>query len=219
MPESLFFQLEEEKRARIIKAGIEEFGRQSYQEASTNHLVKVAGISKGSLFKYFASKEDLYFYLLDQVINDLIAGVSGEIESLQGDLFSVILRFAEVEFRWHFHNPDSYQLMKKAFSDQASVMYPKILERYNVTGDTMYEQILKGVDTKGLRWDKNKTMKIIKWVLEGFNEEFMKRYQHMEDVTVIKKDYMKELTEYLDMIRVGVDQEGQNSNLGGDGHV
>ena len=219
MPNPLFFQLEKEKRERILEAGMKEFAHQSYSEASTNQLVKAAGISKGSLFKYFANKEDLYFYLLDQVIADLMAGINEEMTSIKGDVFSVILRFAKVEFAWHLTHPESYELLKKAFNDQTSVLYPKILKRYNLRGESMYEQLLKSVDTKGLRWEKEKTLKILKWILEGFNQEFMKNHGEMEDVSLLQEHYTKELTTYLQMIQMGLEKNKKIQRLGGEDHV
>ena len=219
MPEALFFQLEEEKRKRIIDAGIREFADQSYNEASTNHLVKAAGISKGSLFKYFAHKEDLYFYLLDSVLTDLMAGIKDEIADLEGDLFEVIIRYAKIEFDWHLKNPDHYRLMKRAFTDDRSEMYQKTLERYNAQGDSMYDQLLKNVDTSKLLWDKNKVLKLVKWVLEGFNKEYMEKDTGFEAVEISKELYINELKEYLEMIKIGIHESGKKSKEGGDHHA
>ena len=55
--------LDEKKRIKIINSAMEEFSRNTYQKASTNKIVEKAGISKGSLFNYFQSKEKLYEYL------------------------------------------------------------------------------------------------------------------------------------------------------------
>jgi len=57
--------MESEKRDRIINAAMLEFSK-GYKNASTDEIVKKAGISKGLLFHYFGSKEKLYeFILLD----------------------------------------------------------------------------------------------------------------------------------------------------------
>ena len=63
--------LDPEKRDRIINAAIEEFARYPFEKASTNNIVKKAGISKGLLFHYFDSKQALYEKLIGFVINML----------------------------------------------------------------------------------------------------------------------------------------------------
>ncbi len=48
--------IDPEKRDRIINAAIEEFSSFPYEKASTNHIVKNAGISKGCSFIILAAR-------------------------------------------------------------------------------------------------------------------------------------------------------------------
>jgi AcrR family transcriptional regulator len=59
-----FDNLPEEKRARIVKAVIEEFAAHPYVSASTNRIVKAAGISKGSMYQYFENKIAVFRWLV-----------------------------------------------------------------------------------------------------------------------------------------------------------
>lgn len=60
-----FEKISEEKKNRIIKSALKEFAVKGYEEASTNNIVKEAGISKGMIFHYFENKKNLYLYILD----------------------------------------------------------------------------------------------------------------------------------------------------------
>ena len=51
--------LRPEKRDKIFAVAVDEFAK-GYNSASMNSLAKSAGISKGSIFNYFASKGDLF---------------------------------------------------------------------------------------------------------------------------------------------------------------
>ena len=51
-----FNSLDEEKRQKILDAALMEFAEHGYEKASTNRIVKEAGIGKGMLFYYFKSK-------------------------------------------------------------------------------------------------------------------------------------------------------------------
>jgi len=68
---SKFMKLEERKRNRIVNAAMKEF-RYGYKKASTDAIVKEAGISKGLLYHYFVSKEQLYVFLARHA-NELIS--------------------------------------------------------------------------------------------------------------------------------------------------
>ena len=49
----------------MINAALKVFAKNGYKHASTDDIVKEAGISKGLLFHYFVSKMGLYSFLLD----------------------------------------------------------------------------------------------------------------------------------------------------------
>ena len=80
MPRELFFNIDQTKRERIYQAALLEFSKNAFNEASINKIVNQARISRGSFYQYFDDKRDLYFYLLDTIleeesyayINDLI---------------------------------------------------------------------------------------------------------------------------------------------------
>jgi len=79
MPTNQFLNLEVEKQHRIIRAAITEFAQNTYVNASTNRIVKECSISKGSLFKYFIDKEDLYFFILDTVMGEMLRDMESEV--------------------------------------------------------------------------------------------------------------------------------------------
>jgi len=66
----LFLKLGEEKRKRIVEAGIEEFSNKLFADASINQIIKNAGIARGSFYLYFEDKLDFYCYLLDTIFEN-----------------------------------------------------------------------------------------------------------------------------------------------------
>lgn len=65
IPNKTFFNLEEEKRNRIVECAIDEFASRSYDDAKLSNIIKNAQIPRGSLYQYFEDKLDLYLYILD----------------------------------------------------------------------------------------------------------------------------------------------------------
>ena len=74
-----FFDLKKEKQDRMINASLKVFAMNGYAHASTDDIVREAGISKGLLFHYFVSKLGLYSFIYDYsiryVILELTTGV------------------------------------------------------------------------------------------------------------------------------------------------
>lgn len=56
-----FEKIPDDRKERILEVGIEEFSSKGYENANINVIAKNAGISIGLMYKYFATKEDLFF--------------------------------------------------------------------------------------------------------------------------------------------------------------
>lgn len=61
----IFHRLSEEKQRKIYAAAAAEFAAHGYNAANTNAIAKRAGISVGSLFQYFKTKQALFLALVD----------------------------------------------------------------------------------------------------------------------------------------------------------
>ena len=86
-----FLRLPEEKRTRFLEAAWEEFTRVSFAEASTNQIVRRAGVPRGSFYQYFRDKEDLFAYLMTQARDHFIELYAKIMEKSGGDFFKTQL--------------------------------------------------------------------------------------------------------------------------------
>ncbi len=62
----------EATRKKILDAAFAEFYANGFQGGSINEIVTAAGITKGALFHHFASKHDLGYAVLDDLIGPLL---------------------------------------------------------------------------------------------------------------------------------------------------
>ena len=62
----------EATRHKILMAAFEEFYKHGFQGGSLNHIVEVAGITKGALFHHFAGKQELGYAVLDEIIGPIL---------------------------------------------------------------------------------------------------------------------------------------------------
>jgi AcrR family transcriptional regulator len=58
-----FAKLPSEQQQVILRAALDEFAAHGFHDASLNRVIDAAGISKGSMYYYFDSKEDLYAHV------------------------------------------------------------------------------------------------------------------------------------------------------------
>lgn len=72
MPKPTFLNLPEDKRKAFVEIALDEFANNDYNTASVSKIVGRAGIAKGSVYQYFADKQDLFMYLLDVASQEMM---------------------------------------------------------------------------------------------------------------------------------------------------
>lgn len=206
MPTPLFWELDTEKQQNIFMAGVSEFAENGYENSSTNRIVKKAGISKGSLFKYFPTKEDFYFYVLDEITAELNSSLEEKMNALSPDLFQRIVEYSVLEFSWYILYPEKSKMIVKAFTKNDTGIYKKTVLKYGNREQEIYDWFLQDIDTTQFRWSRHKTLDVVKWFLKGFNDDFLSKMQKQAyaDFGMIEKEYVKDLSEYIEILKSGI---------------
>lgn len=65
MPLKTFENLSPERQKEIIDTCLEEFALHDYRDASLTRIIRKLGLAKGSFYRYFESKRNLYAYLIE----------------------------------------------------------------------------------------------------------------------------------------------------------
>lgn len=84
-----FFDLKKEKQDRMINAALKIFSMKGYQYASTDDIVREAGISKGLLFHYFGSKLGLYSFIYDYSVRFMSMEIKAAVDAKETNFFTL----------------------------------------------------------------------------------------------------------------------------------
>ncbi len=63
------------RREKILKAAERVFGQEGYHNTSITDVIEAAGISRGTFYLYFASKDELFYELVDGFARRLIDSI------------------------------------------------------------------------------------------------------------------------------------------------
>jgi AcrR family transcriptional regulator len=66
-----FKEIREEKRTLIMDVALEHFAKEGYHKTTINHIAKHAGISKGLMYNYFESKEELLSEIIERSMEEI----------------------------------------------------------------------------------------------------------------------------------------------------
>jgi len=113
-----FFDLKKEKQDRIINAALKVFSQEAFKRASTDEIVKEAGISKGLLFHYFESKQGLYEFIFDYSIRYMTMELSGAIGSSDRDPFTIYRKHVRAEQGIMGNYPYMTSFISNTFSER-----------------------------------------------------------------------------------------------------
>jgi AcrR family transcriptional regulator len=84
----------EARRAQILAAALSCFGEKGYHASTMDDLVRASGLSKGSLYWHFSSKEDVFLALFDAFSEELY-GEWDRIAESDDDKLEVLRRECE----------------------------------------------------------------------------------------------------------------------------
>lgn len=191
-----FFDLKQEKQNRIINAALSVFAADDYRHASTDDVVRKAGISKGLLFHYFESKLGLYTFLFDYSVRFMLLEYSHEVRRSETDFFELVRQMERAKMQVMKLYPSMQQFINRGMADPspeaasaAGLMrqsYREQLESYFLQADySVYSRI----------GDSARLIRLVRYMIRGVTEEMTQRY----DFTPEK--LYGEVSGYIDMLQ------------------
>ena len=205
MPTELFNNLKEEKKNAVINAALEEFGSMGVINASTNNIVKRCGISKGSLFKYFETKDDLCFYLFELVTNEMLGDLASKMKDFSSEIFQKIIDYSVWETSWYIDNPVKGRFVIAVAGEKDSAFVEKLQTRFGAKSDNVYLSLMSELNMENFNVDVDTLSNLIKWTVEGYNKDFLGGIDmNKNSLQELKDEYMNGLVLYIDAIKKGV---------------
>ncbi len=90
MTTQTFYNLKPERQEEILQLAYQEFALNGYQNASLSEIIRRLGLAKGSFYRYFASKKELFSFLLKEATQRRLATLRVLIEDDQMDFFRLL---------------------------------------------------------------------------------------------------------------------------------
>ncbi len=169
-----FNKLSKERREAIINAAMTEFAAKGYKGASTNKIIEGVDISKGSLFHYFKNKKQLFVYLLDFAIEQIMTEIELRVDFSERDLFKRVRQMAVIEIELSQRYPTMFRFVEAAYLDQSVEVMIELEERKTsvLFSKKLFDDIDLSLFKEGM--DVTRAIKVIWWSLDGLAREISK---------------------------------------------
>jgi AcrR family transcriptional regulator len=197
-----FAALPSEKQDRIINAAMKEFVRKGYEHASTNEMVKGAGISKGLLFHYFNNKKELFLSLYDYGVEKIMSSLYARINLEEKDFFIRFRQNQQLKWGLLMQYPELFEFLQAAYVETASDIKPCVEQRNKGLTQDAIGKMFEGIDRSKFKegLDIDKVINIIVWTFQGFAED---KTEHAKAAQIDPAEYermAKEADEYIELL-------------------
>ena len=191
-----FFDLKKEKQDRMINAALKVFAQQGYRHASTDDIVREAGISKGLLFHYFGSKLGVYTFVYDYSVRYMTLELSSCVDNKCTELFSVMKQVEAARMHAMRGYPYMQQFLSRSMTEDVSEVLLAIEEKKDLLTDT-YDYIWSRVDYSALpeTVDGEMLRKMLDFSIKGLLAE------RIQDDSFQPEMLYEEVSAYLDMMK------------------
>jgi TetR/AcrR family transcriptional regulator len=200
---SKFLSLDPEKQNRIINAALNEFAGKGYDNASTNEIVKEAGISKGLLFHYFRNKKELFLFLYDHCVEVTMEDFYKKIDLNETDFFARMHQFKTIKWNLIKQYPEIFKFLEASYLETAHDVKDDLDKRNKELHQDSTSKIFNGLDTAKFKdgIDVQKAINIVLWTFQGLADEALERAKLTSSNQVDYEQAFSEADDYIEMFR------------------
>lgn len=197
---SKFLNLKSEKQEKIIEAAISEFADKGFEKASTNEIVKEAGISKGILFHYFHNKKNLFLYTFDYSADLCSNEILKKVDFEERDFFAKLRQISTFKLELALRYPKIFKFFEVVYVEECTEVKSELLERKKKISESNYSKVFNNIDVSKFRdgVDSGRAINILMWTIEGFGTSELQKAK-LKPIDYDKT--LKEMDIYLDMLK------------------
>lgn len=195
---------------KIHQAMLEEYSKKGFENASTNCIIKEAGISKGSLFNYMGNKKEQYFSLIDSILKQIINYMRNEITQLPKDFFDQLIYISQVKIRVSLLFPREYKLLIDAYLSDNEEVKRFMKTKYQMFSSESVSSHFDRLDPELLIDPsmRKHLSEMVFYIISGYTENFMKtRYNKETSMENTITQMTEELSVYFNHLRLAFFKE------------
>lgn len=182
---------------------MKEFAQKGYANASTDTIVKEAGISKGSLFYYFKNKKKLFFFLYDYALGVLKKEILMKFNYEERDIFDRIQQSSILKMEVLKKHPEMYNFIGTAYMEDSSEVKDELENINKEIISSSYERLYENIDISKFKKDVDvkRAIEIITWTIDGFSKKELVKIKKVSLEEINYDELFKELDIYFNILK------------------
>ncbi len=198
-----FNKLPAEKREKVIRACIEEFAEEGFDTASTNRIAQKAGIAKGSIFKYFGTKEKMFYTVVEYMLAEYLPAVKERLPRLPDDLLERYLLFIEETIDYLGGDLKMFRAFSRITLERGEMMH-KMRKMMEPLLEPLTKEFLLGVDVSKLAVPLNDFVRFFNWIDSAIDMEIYAAINEKTTAEDLKKMYRERINLVARIMKNGI---------------
>lgn len=200
---STFYKLDEEKRRRVELAAMEEFGSYGYERGSTDRIIRKSGISKGGLYEYIESKEDLFLHVVELAYGALYDFIRCALRSGGGapdDILDRVMAASTAALDFYLAHP----LHVRLIASLATLNDPDAKAASERVFGDQFLKLFGDADFSSVRFDKAQLLDLLRWLLVKTRNDFIAALENPDERAEVSAAYLADWRFILSVLADGI---------------
>jgi TetR/AcrR family transcriptional regulator len=199
-----FFQLLPEKKDSVLNAALNEFGAHDFAAASLDRIVAAAGISKGGLYEYITSKEDLYIFCMENAWSSLYQFIKEQVAlastPLPADVLERFMTVSRIAIEWYLQHPPMLGLIVRI----ARLPRDSLAAKAEAVFEKHFADVFAGLDSSRLAYPTEHVVGLIKWLLAKTRKDALLEIDAHRPLDEVRGKYLEEWAFFCSVLSRGI---------------
>ncbi|WP_158540630.1 TetR/AcrR family transcriptional regulator [Romboutsia weinsteinii] len=191
-------------KKKILNIALEEFAHNGYQATSTNVICKKAEVSKGLLYHYYGSKENMYLAVARHVIYNFKENIKIHIQDSNKKGIDYISEYFNSKFEFFGENPLYSKIIVNLVLNNTIEDARKIANEFEDYNNTLLYEVIKSIDFNP-KFDREKAFELILMIGSKLEEKHMKDIE-CKDKDIVIEEFRRDHKIMLEMVFEGIDK-------------
>ena len=138
----------EERPDEILAAALTVFSREGFSGARLDEIAELAGCTKGTIYVYFPSKEDLFKAVVHKLITPQFRNIDRVLQDESLDVVTRLKTFITRGYRGVIENPQGMGLFRLMIAD--GLKFPDLVDYYHSQIPRVGHEMIKATIQEGI---------------------------------------------------------------------
>ena len=195
----------QQSKLKILNAALQEFGENDYFTASTNNICKNNWISKGLLFHYFGSKDEIFMECVRKCFDELSSYIEEHIPTEGVTVEDIFGKYMECRIKFFKEYPYYKRIFHTAVFNAPAHLTGDIDEARKKLREVNELFLIKVLDNFKLKADVKKA-EVIRVIID-FGNFLLSKYKVKGEEEEFMKKPIEEFIQMMKMLFYGIIQE------------